>query len=118
MAQRLPATLQAMLHGGPGAAASAGAAEGARIVPFRRMSHRHQAIVLAATTRGWAPRMDLLTITQDRPEAGGGVDGGPDIIRISGPYADVLAYIADSPDCVVRFESLNGAVATAELTVP
>lgn len=111
MAQRQPATL----HSGPGA----GAAETARIVPFRRTNHRHQAFVLAATTSGWAPRMDLLTITHDRlpPVDESGAVRGPDIIRISGPYADVLAYIADSPDCVVRFESPNGAVATAELTV-
>lgn len=112
MAQRQPATL----HGEPGA----GVVETARIVPFRRTNHRRQAIVLAATTRGWAPRMDLLTIAHDRlPPAAdeGGAARGLDIIRISGPYADVLAYIADSPDSVVRFESPNGAVATAELTV-
>ncbi len=111
MAQRRPA----MIHGEP----ASGVVETARIVPFRRTNHRHQAFVLAATTRGWAPRMDLLTITHDRlpPAEEGSGARGLDIIRISGPYADVLAYIADSPDCVVHFESPNGAVATAELTV-
>lgn len=92
-----------------------------RVVTVRRPGDRHRASVLAATTAGRAPRMDMLTITHDRivlaAEGGATAPRDVDVIRISGPYADVLAYIADSPDSVVGFDTVNGATASAELAL-
>ncbi|GAA4257784.1 hypothetical protein GBZ26_10580 [Azospirillum formosense] len=81
----------------------------------RHSDHRQRAAVLAATTGGRGPRMDMLTITHSR---GAAEDRGSELIHIDGPYADVLAYIADSPECVVCFDTLHGGMARAQLSVP
>ncbi|NUB07341.1 hypothetical protein FW320_14280 [Azospirillum sp. Vi22] len=81
----------------------------------RNSDHRQRAAVLAATTGGRGPRMDMLTITHSR---GAAEDRGAELIHIDGPYADVLAYIADSPECVVCFDTLHGGMARAQLSVP
>ncbi|MDQ2101118.1 hypothetical protein [Azospirillum isscasi] len=99
----------------PNAVRGAGEAASAGVVIPLRPDHRQRAAVLAATTGGRGPRMDMLTITHSRGEPEG---RGADIIHIDGPYADVLAYIADSPDCVVCFDTLHGGMARAQLSVP
>ncbi len=109
-------TLSAVLPGSSPNAVRGGAdAASTGVVVSLRPDHRQRAAVLAATTGGRGPRMDMLTITHSRgqPE-----DRGADIIHIDGPYADVLAYIADSPDCVVCFDTLHGGMARAQLSVP
>lgn len=95
-----------------GATVSVSQAEPARNAAAHRPGQRRRtASVLAATTGGRAPRMDMLTITHhEESEAA--------ITRITGPYADVLAYVADSPETVVRFDALNEGMAHAELAVP
>lgn len=109
MAKTLSAVLPASRPNAVREAASTG------VVVALRPDHRQRAAVLAATTGGRGPRMDMLTITHSRGRAEG---PGADIIHIDGPYADVLAYIADSPDCVVCFDTLHGGMARAQLSVP
>ena len=99
----------------PNAVRGADNAAPSGVVVALRPDHRQRAAVLAATTGGRGPRMDMLTITHSR---GAAEDRGADIIHIDGPYADVLAYIADSPDCVVCFDTLHGGMARAQLSVP
>ncbi|WP_353860978.1 hypothetical protein [Azospirillum formosense] len=109
-------TLSAVRPGSrPNAVRGADDAAPAGVVVALRPDHRQRAAVLAATTGGRGPRMDMLTITHSR---GAAEDRGAELIHIDGPYADVLAYIADSPECVVCFDTLHGGMARAQLSVP
>ena len=108
----LPGSRPNAVHGG--GVAVPGGVSGGKVVALRP-DHRQRAAVLAATTGGRGPRMDMLTITHSRGDA---EDRGAELIHIDGPYADVLAYIADSPECVVCFDTLHGGMARAQLSVP